>query len=419
MVAHRRGSALVLEFEGVDALDRVGSARMYQRQRDAVNALHRVDGVQAICELTVDRVRELTGYHRVMIYRFAPDAHGHVIAEARASGLTPFLGLHYPATDIPRQARALFLHNWIRVIADVDEPPVAIAALPDGSAADELDLSMCVLRSVSPMHLQYLRNMDVGASMTISLIVDNQLWGLIACHNRTPKRTGHLQRLACEELGQLVSVRLRAAQATNYEQYGVELIRLRAQLIASIADNDSLAAGAAAAPQALLGMVAADGAVVEMDGERVTVGAVPAPPELDALLVRLAARTGGGTEPQVRDSPLEQALPGGRGGVPSAAATGSLYLPLAGRPEGFILWLCGERAETVRWAGRPDPKCSTPDVQLGPRASFEEWLDEVRGHSAPWDPAEVAGAQELARACPRCCCTGHSPSSSAWRCTTR
>jgi len=139
MVAHQRGLALVLEVESLGAREGVSSARMYQQQRDAVNALHQVDSVQAICELTVERVRLLTGYDRVMIYRFAPDAHGQVIAEACATGLTPFLGLHYPATD-----------------------------------------------------------MDVAASMTISLIVDNQLWGLIACHHRTPKRTGHLQRLACE-----------------------------------------------------------------------------------------------------------------------------------------------------------------------------------------------------------------------------
>lgn len=400
MVAHRRGSALVLEFEGVDDRDRVGSAGMYQRQRDAVNALHQVGGVQAICELTVDRVRELAGYDRVMIYRFAPDAHGQVIAEARATGLTPFLGLHYPATDIPRQARALFLHNWIRVIADVHEPPVAIAALPDSSPADELDLTMCVLRSVSPMHLQYLRNMDVGASMTISLIVDNRLWGLIACHNRTPKRTGQLERLAFLALGQLVSVRLRAAQTTEYQEYGVELSRLRAQVIASIADNDSMAAGAAAAPEALLDMVAADGAVLEMDGERVSVGVMPAAQELDELLVRLAERTGDDTEPLALDSPLDDAVPTRVGDAPSVAATGALYLRLVGRPDGFVLWLRGERAETVRWAGRPDPKSTTPDFQLGPRASFEEWRDEVRGHSAPWEPAEVAAAVELARAMP-------------------
>ena len=398
MVAHRRGSELLLEFEVVDAVDRVGSERMYQQQRDAVNALHRVDRVQAICELTVARVRELTGYDRVMIYRFAPDAHGHVIAEARAADLTPFLGLHYPATDIPRQARALFLQNWIRVIADVHEPPVAITTSPGSTSGDALDLSMCVLRSVSPMHLRYLRNMDVGASMTISLIVDNELWGLIACHHRTAKRTGHLQRLACEALGQLVSVRLRAAQTREDQEYGVELGLLRAQVLASIADNDSMAAGAAAAPQALLDMVAADGVVLEMDGERVTVGVVPEPPEVDALLARLAEQAATDTEPLAVDSPLDDGP--ATGAAPCAAATGVLYLPLAGRPDGFILWLRGERAETVRWAGRPDATSATPDTQLGPRASFDEWLDEVHGHSAPWRPAEVAAAVELGRAMP-------------------
>jgi len=401
MVAHRRGPGLVLEFEVVDTKDRAGSARFYQRHRDAVKELHDVDGVQAICELTVQRVRELTGYDRVMIYRFERDAHGHVVAEACETGTAPFLGLHYPATDIPRQARALFLHNWIRLIADVDDEPVPIVALPDGIPVDQLDLSMSVFRSVSPMHLQYLRNMDVGASMTISLIVDNELWGLIACHHGTPKRVGHMQRLACEALGQLVSVRLRAAQATEDNEYSVELSRLRAQLIASIADDENLAAGAAAAAEALLGMVAADGALVEIDGTRVSLGVLPDAPELDRLVLRLAARVGATLTALSTDALMADGLVTTVGGTqPSTAATGALYQPLPGRPDGFILWLRGERARTVRWAGQPDPKADTPDAQLGPRASFEEWLEEVRGRSLPWRPPEVAAAAELARAMP-------------------
>ena len=406
MMAHRRGRALVLELEVAGTEDQASPARFYQRQRDAVNALHEVDGVQAICARTVQLVRELTGYDRVMIYRFEPDAHGHVVAEACETSLTPYLGLHYPATDIPRQARALFLQNWIRVIADVDAEPVPIVALADGTPVHELDLSMCVLRSVSPMHLQYLRNMGVGASLTMSLIVDNQLWGLIACHHGTPKRAGHMQRLACEALGRLVSVRLRAAQTTENDQYSAELSHLRAQLIASIANNENLAAGAADAPDALLDMVAADGAVVEIEGDRVSVGLVPGAKELDALVLRLAARLGAAAGPLVTDALDDEVLTNGSGtpatgdAQPSAPATGAMFLRLAGRPDGFILWLRGEHAATVRWAGRPAPEVDAPDALLGPRASFAEWLEEVRGRSAPWRPAEVAAAEELARVMP-------------------
>ncbi len=405
MMAHRRGRALVLELEVADTQDHASPAQLYRRQRDALNALHEVDGIQAICARTVQLVRELTSYDRVMIYRFEPDGHGHVVAEACQPSLTPYLGLHYPATDIPRQARALFLQNWIRVIADVDAEPVPIVALPDRIPVDELNLSMCVLRSVSPMHLQYLRNMGVGASLTASLIVDNQLWGLIACHHGTPKRAGHMQRLACEALGQLVSVRLRAAQTTENDQYSAELSHLRAQLIASIANNENLAAGAADAPDALLGMVAADGAVVEIEGDRVSVGMVPGAKELDALVLRLAARLAA-AELLVTDALDDEVLTNGSGtpptgdAQPSAPATGAMFLRLGGRPDGFILWLRGEHAVTVRWAGRPAPKVDAPDALLGPRASFAEWLEEVRGRSAPWRPAEVAAAEEFARVMP-------------------
>ncbi len=406
MMAHRRGRALVLELEVAGSQDNASPARFYHRQRDAVNALHEVDGVQAICARTVQLVRELTDYDRVMIYRFEPDGHGHVIAEACEPNLSPYLGLHYPATDIPRQARMLFLQNWIRVIADVDAEPVPIVALAGGTPVHELDLSMCVLRSVSPVHLQYLRNMGVGASLTVSLIVDNQLWGLIACHHGTPKQAGHMQRLACEALGQLVSVRLRAAQTTENDQYSAELSRLRAQLIASIANNENLAAGAADAPDALLNMVAADGAVVEIEGDRVSVGLVPGAKELDALVLRLSARVGAAAGPLVTDALDDEVLPNGSGtqatgdARPSAPATGAMFLRLAGRPDGFILWLRGEHAETVRWAGQQTLKADAPDARLGPRASFAEWLEEVRGRSAPWRPAEVAAAEELARVMP-------------------
>ena len=378
MMAHRRGRALVLELEVAGTQDHASPARFYQRQRDAVNALHEVDGVQAICARTVQLVRELTGYDRVMIYRFEPDAHGHVVAEACETGLTPYLGLHYPATDIPRQARALFLQNWIRVIADVDAEPVPIVALADGTPVHELDLSMCVLRSVSPMHLQYLRNMGVGASLTVSLIVDNQLWGLIACHHGTPKRAGHMQRLACEALGQLVSVRLRAAQTTENDQYSADLSHLRAQLIASIANNENLAAGAADAPDALLDMVAADGAVVEIEGDQRSPwawcprgeGAGRARRSVSPRRLGASGRTTGDRRPRRRSAAKRLADAGDRRrAAVGRLRRGAMFLRLVGRPDGFILWL-PERTRDRPLGRAAGLKADAPIRPLGPRASF-------------------------------------------------
>jgi chemotaxis family two-component system sensor kinase Cph1 len=214
LVAHQREPLLILEFEECPS---AGSAEagVYLRVRDAMKSLDTVDDVDQVCQVAAHDLRSLTGYDRVMVYRFDPDANGEVIAESCRDDWQPYLGLRYPASDIPRQARALYLRSWIRVIADVDYSPVPLIALPDATQVDQLDLSMSVLRSVSPTHLQYLRNMGVHATMTISLVVDNQLWGMVACHHGTPKRVDAVQRLACETFGQLVSVRIKAVESSQ------------------------------------------------------------------------------------------------------------------------------------------------------------------------------------------------------------
>ncbi len=410
MIAHRRGPVLVLEFERNSDADDAVFGRFFQRQRNAERALLSVDEVEEICQLTVREVRKLTGYDRVMIYRFEPDGHGYVAAEARLESAEPFLGLHYPASDIPRQARALYLRNWIRVIADIDYEPVPIAARLDGFAVDQLDLSMSVLRSVSPLHLQYLRNMGVASTMTISLIVDNQLWGLIACHHGSSKLVNHVQRLAYEALGQLVSVRLRAAEAAKHHQHVRDLGQMAAQVVAAMAAAENPAAGAVVATQSFLGMTAADGAVVEIEGVRVSIGMVPSMEVLDLLVPYLAELAGADPSPLTSDAlPDLAGMPADDEASSASAAAGTLFLPLPGRVQGFILWLRVERAHTVRWAGRWNAKADDDDddgegeekvFSLSPRASFAEWLEEIRGRSLPWRAAEVAAAHELAQAMP-------------------
>ena len=405
LVAHRSGPLLIVELEPAGPAPHTpgASVEFFQRQRAAMKALLGVDEVDEVCRVTVEEVRRLTGYDRVMVYRFEPDAHGYVIAEACNEDAEPFLGLHYPAGDIPRQARALYLRNSIRVIVDVDYEPAAILGLPDGGPADRLDLSMSVLRSVSPVHLQYLANMGVAATMTISLIVDNQLWGMISCHHDSPKHVDHAERLACEVLGQMVSVRLFAAESTGGHRHVRELGRLAAQVVTSMAAGETPVAGAVAAERPLLGMAAADGAVVEIDGERVCVGVVPGPEVLELLIAHLGAQAGSGPAPfGVSTLPEEVRVAAGPDANVSAAA-GALFLPLPGRVEGFVLWLRGEYAHTVRWAGRPDPKPDedhAPTAALTPRASFQAWREQVRDQSIPWRAAEMAVVTELAQAMP-------------------
>jgi diguanylate cyclase (GGDEF)-like protein len=402
MVAHQRGPVLLLEFEkSSDAENDVSG--FHHELRDAMKALLNVDEPEEICRLTVRHVRRLTGYDRVMIYRFAPDAHGQVVAEERREESDPFLGLHYPAGDIPRQARAMYLRNWIRLIADVDYDPVAITGLADRISVDQLDLSMSVLRSVSPVHLQYLRNMGVRATMTISLVVDNRLWGMVACHHDSPKLIGPVQRLAFETLGQLVAVRLRAAEAARDQARVRDLGRLAAQVVTSMAAGENPAEGAAIASEPLLAMADADGVVVDVDGVRINAGTVPSTQVLDLVISELSELAGAGPTPLATDAVSDLvALPVG---TETSAASGALFVALPGRSPGFVLWLRGELAQTVRWAGRPEAKPDDDNSEhqagpLTPRASFDEWRETVRGRSLPWGPGEIAAATELAQAMP-------------------
>jgi diguanylate cyclase (GGDEF)-like protein len=363
-----------------------------------------LDGIEEICHFAVQEVRELTGFDRVMIYRFDPDAHGCIIAEACRADAEPFLGLHYPASDIPRQARVMYLRNWIRVIADSSYTPVPIRALAGCPPVDTLDLSMSVLRSVSPAHLQYMRNMGVTASMTISLVVENQLWGMIACHHDAPMRLNHIQRLAYESLGQVMSVRLRAIDAAKHHARVRGLGQMAAQVVTAMAAAENPADGAVAAPDALLGMVAADGAVVEIDGVRAVVGDVPGTDALNLVVPRLTELAARGAEPVATDALADLlGMKLDEMGTNAPCATGALFLPLPSRVQGFILWLRGERARTVRWAGRLTEKADAAagqDVSLTPRGSFAEWLQVVHGCSEPWRTWEVATATELADAMP-------------------
>ena len=188
--------------------------------------------------LAAREVKQLAGYDRVMVYRFHPDWHGEVVAEEAAPGLEPFLGLHYPASDIPHQARKLYRLNQLRVIGDVDYSPVPILRAAD---SEPLDLSLSGLRSVSPMHLQYLRNMGVQATLTISLISGERLWGMIACHHYSPRMIGAQIQSSCRALAQVLGVRVVAQESLDDAAYRGRLITDESRVLERMRAAESLA----------------------------------------------------------------------------------------------------------------------------------------------------------------------------------
>ncbi len=331
-----------------------------------------------------EQVRLLTGYDRVMIYRFRHDDSGEVVAESRDSALASYLGLRYPASDIPAQARALYLRNRIRVIPDARYVPVPILPDRDGRGAP-LDLAQMALRSVSPVHLEYLANMGVIASMSISIVSGGRLWGLIACHHRTARKVPPGVRAAADLFGLFVSMRV-ASREQQHAMTVEEQARSVRDTLALRLDNASEPRLALASELDLLRRaVDCDGVGLLQAGNWYGAGRTPDPERAPALLDWLRrSNTGSGpiSTRLASDWTDDDGQADGLAGV--------LALPLdLGKDEWLFFFRC-EEIDDVRWAGRPDePFLIAEDgTRIGPRASFTAWHETVRGTSVPWSDGD-------------------------------
>ena len=387
VAVHQSGLETILEFEPSETQESVGLATL----RSVFNRLERHVNQQDLCRDAARQVRALTGFDRVMVYRFDQDGSGEVIAESARNGLPSFLGLRYPAADIPAQARALYERNTLRIIVDADAVPVAIAPAlsPEGTP---LDLSMSILRSVSPIHLEYLRNMGVRSSMSISILRGGRLWGLIACHHAMPNHIGYQRRSVAELFGQMFSylleVRSREDERLNDEQARDIHHRLAS---AFAAPNESLTK----VPEVLAtmaGYIAADGIAAYQAGEITLTGTTPTKEEF-LQIVRFLNKTAAGRV--FATHCLKDVFP------PAAdftmRAAGLLSVPISRVPRDYLVFFRREVVRTVTWAGDPT-KVATPGpngIRLSPRKSFEAWQETVRDQSERWTPRDVRAAEAL------------------------
>ncbi len=362
-----------------------------------LNSFHRARSVVELCNLAVTGLRSITGYDRVMAYRFGPDGHGEVIAEARADGMEAYLGQWYPASDIPEQARRLYLRQRVGVIVDAGYEPVALLVESAAHEDGPVDLTHSALRSVSPIHREFMRNMNTAASMTIGLERNDdplkpELWGMIVCHHRTPRLAGIETRSLANLVGQMLALLI--AGQMNQERYARQIGRQTtlARILARLDSPESILASMAAEESALLHLVDATGVVIRLQGERICLGATPDGHVLDALFAIMCREANGQAlavdHLSARD-PLFAAS--------ATACSGALMLPLSDDPANAIVWIRPERAQTLTWGGNPT-KPTTADAVTGrisPRASFEAWKEVVFGRSLPWSLADVALAKEL------------------------
>ncbi len=339
-------------------------------------------------------VCDITKFDRVMIYRFDTNWEGEVIAESRVDSVNSYLGTRFPAGDIPPQARRLYTSNLVRTIADTEAKPIHVLPALNPLTLQPIDLSHSSLRSLSPVHVEYLRNMGVQASMSISLIQNGRLWGLIVCHHRTPKLVSYTLHEASTFISHIVSSKLSLMEVNEQGNMGMEASRIIGELLKQFSTSTEGAIFQYLLPS-LLNLLDATGVIVAIDGKHYAEGYVPesgAISELLAYLGRLAE-----ADFYSCDS-LAQQFPCAAGYAEIAA--GILATPLSIEMHNCIIWFRKEKLRTVQWAGNPEKNILKHDagIRLSPRKSFENWTESWRGRSAPWSHAETKTARFISLA---------------------
>jgi light-regulated signal transduction histidine kinase (bacteriophytochrome) len=383
---HRSGDVLIVELEPMPDVPRSAGEVLVGLERAAAT-FERAGNLVQLCERAAVAFRQLTGFDRVMLYRFLDDGAGVVLAEDRAEGLDTFLNHHFPASDIPRQARALYVRNRVRVIPDSGYVPAPVR--PQSANLSGVDLSDVALRSVSPIHLQYLRNMGVEASASVSIVRDGVLWGLVACHHNSPRRMDPELRAAARALAGGLARQIRAQEeAESYR----ERLRLHAGedlVIARLGGDEPIRVQLARSGKELAELLDADGfALVCGD----TVSCEGRCPET-ADLLRLAEWVNGQGGGLVVSRELATVFPPAE----AYAGVGSGLLAMPVDAIGCVaMWFRLEEVERVNWAGNPHKAVEVvPGAVLTPRASFESWSQIVRGRSRRWTLEEVKAAHRL------------------------
>jgi chemotaxis family two-component system sensor kinase Cph1 len=393
---HTVDEVAVLEFE---ATGRANETRgdYLSLLKSAVHDLQSAAGLREFCQRMTDEVRALTGLDRVMVYRFHPDNHGEVFAESKRGDMVPWLGLHYPETDIPKPAREIFSRIWIRPLPHAAGELVELVPLTNPDTGRPLNMTHCALRGASRMYTEYLANMGVAASLTLSLRRDGQLWGLVAGNHETPLTFSHEVRSTCEFLAQVASLQLKSAEQNEQQLYRLRLEAVHQQLVAKAMLDGDLMALTDRTPSLLDAMDAGGAALHHLD-RWWCVGNTPSPPQLDAFADWLEARSDfdSPVRPVFSTDALSLAYPAGS--EIADMASGVLAVPLSRHRRDLIVWFRPEKIHTVRWAGSPYEKPAATGAngpQPRPRRSFAPYLESVRQRSQAWLPVEIDSALHL------------------------
>ncbi len=386
VLTHCTGTRRLLEFERLDQL--VGPEMMNGVMTNFVSVLGKLKNERDVCEAIVRQIAGLTGFDRVLLYSFDSAGHGTVHTEVNSGVLPSYLDLRFPATDIPAQARVLYVENTVRMIPDAEYTPVPLVT----SAEEEVrlvDMSLCVLRSVSPVHLEYMRNMGTRASMSISIVCDGRLWGLISCHHAQPRLVPFLIRSACDLLSKMVGTQISVLETAARLRTLMKYHDVQRTMLTHVAAEHDYMSAMFGQLDLLTQITDADGVAVVLDGDVQTAGITPSTVAIRRLVNWLSE------QPELEVFETDNLSEELAWAVEvKDTASGLLAIRISDVRERYILWFRQEMVRTVHWAGRP-VKGVDETRHLHPRTSFNSWQEIVRGQGMPWGTAEIESAREF------------------------
>lgn len=389
---HRVDQDWVIELENCAEADQRHFNELLVATRDTLWESDVESDIVRYCQLVTEQVREITGFDRALAYRFDQDWNGEVIAESRNDRLPSLLGHHFPASDIPAQARRLYVRNLVRVLSDVDATPVPLvpAMHPDTDAA--LDMSFVMLRSMSPVHIRYLRNMGARATLSISLLQSGRLWGLIACHHTEPLRVPFQVRELAEFIAKSVSVKLGSLESAERSAFMQQVQETLVEINRRMGRSGDIGDVLTALGSHILGLLGASGGIITIGGRRYPFGRVPGADDVDLLVDWL--RVHSDSEMFHTDS-LAADYPPATGFA--ERASGLLAVRLDPDYQNYTLWFRPERVRRIPWAGNPEKSLvdDRDGYRLEPRRSFDRWVEEQRGCALPWTALQIESAQAL------------------------
>ena len=378
LLHHPVGGGLIVELELAGPLLDHSEAI-----REAIDAAMSSSSLQLLCDKTAEMFQDLTGYDRVMVYRFDAEGHGEVFSETKKPELEAFLGNRYPASDIPQIARRLYESNRVRILVDINYTPVPLVPRISPITGQDLDMSLCFLRSVSPIHVQYLKNMGVGATLVVSLMVGGKLWGLISCHHYSARFMHFEMRAICELLAEVIATRIAALESFVNGQGELSVRRLEQRLTEGIASKGDWQSALLDSDngRSLLSPMGASGAALLFEGQVRTTGEVPGTGDIRALGRWISEQSKSSlfwTSSLANDEPSFRHL------IP--VASGLMAARISGESDEMLIWFRKERVRTITWGGNPFKPVTIGNdpLELSPRRSFSQWHQVVEGTSDPW-----------------------------------